>query len=152
MDLLAAYPWPGNVRELRNVLERALLLAQGKPLAAEHFSSLTVAGWSLMSSSAPPAAPPAAPTMRAAAAAQAFAGDRALLDGSTAGWILDALKKAPNGLTRSEISGLFARHRPAEEIARALTALAERSLIGLDRTKTAGRPVERWFALESDPR
>jgi DNA-binding NtrC family response regulator len=29
---LAQYPWPGNVRELRNVLERALLLWDGKSL------------------------------------------------------------------------------------------------------------------------
>ncbi len=27
LDVLGAYPWPGNVRELRNVLERAVLLA-----------------------------------------------------------------------------------------------------------------------------
>jgi DNA-binding NtrC family response regulator len=26
---LEAYPWPGNVRELRNVIERAVLLANG---------------------------------------------------------------------------------------------------------------------------
>ena len=29
MDLLQAYRWPGNVRELRNVMERAVLLADG---------------------------------------------------------------------------------------------------------------------------
>ena len=28
--MLAAYPWPGNVRELRNVIERAVLLADGE--------------------------------------------------------------------------------------------------------------------------
>jgi DNA-binding NtrC family response regulator len=31
---LAAYPWPGNIRELRNVLERALLLAEGEAIDA----------------------------------------------------------------------------------------------------------------------
>jgi len=31
---LAAYAWPGNVRELRNVLERALLLTDGRTLGA----------------------------------------------------------------------------------------------------------------------
>ena len=29
---LEAYPWPGNIRELRNVLERAVLLADGDEL------------------------------------------------------------------------------------------------------------------------
>jgi DNA-binding NtrC family response regulator len=29
MEALAGYPWPGNLRELRNVLERAILLAEG---------------------------------------------------------------------------------------------------------------------------
>ncbi|MBI3724142.1 sigma-54-dependent Fis family transcriptional regulator, partial [bacterium] len=30
------YEWPGNVRELRNVLERALIVSRGAPLAVEH--------------------------------------------------------------------------------------------------------------------
>ena len=33
---LQRYAWPGNVRELRNVLERALILAAGGTLQAEH--------------------------------------------------------------------------------------------------------------------
>jgi transcriptional regulator with PAS, ATPase and Fis domain len=40
MSLLKAYPWPGNIRELRNVLERASLLAQGRPFDLEHFPGL----------------------------------------------------------------------------------------------------------------
>ena len=36
--LLADYPWPGNTRELKNMLERALLLAQGEVLTAPLFS------------------------------------------------------------------------------------------------------------------
>lgn len=40
MNLLKSYTWPGNIRELRNVLERALLLAQGKPLTPEYFQGL----------------------------------------------------------------------------------------------------------------
>jgi two-component system, NtrC family, response regulator AtoC len=48
MDALKAYGWPGNVRELRNVVERAMLLADGQtltlgdfPVAAAHPSRLT---------------------------------------------------------------------------------------------------------------
>lgn len=33
---LQAYPWPGNIRELRNVLERALLLSEGRTLERSH--------------------------------------------------------------------------------------------------------------------
>jgi len=29
MERLSSNPWPGNVRELKNVLERAILLANG---------------------------------------------------------------------------------------------------------------------------
>ncbi|HKZ85367.1 MAG TPA: dihydroxyacetone kinase operon transcriptional regulator DhaR [Anaerolineae bacterium] len=34
--ILAAYPWPGNSRELESVLERAALLADGRPVEMEH--------------------------------------------------------------------------------------------------------------------
>jgi DNA-binding NtrC family response regulator len=34
VELLGRYPWPGNVRELRNVIERAVLLAQGPQITA----------------------------------------------------------------------------------------------------------------------
>lgn len=44
MDLLQQYGWPGNVRELRNVLERAVVLAEGDRLTARHlqFQSATL--------------------------------------------------------------------------------------------------------------
>ncbi len=32
IDMLTAYHWPGNVRELENVIERAVLLAEGNVL------------------------------------------------------------------------------------------------------------------------
>lgn len=36
MDILKAYPWPGNVRELKNVLERAVILADGTRIEPPH--------------------------------------------------------------------------------------------------------------------
>ncbi|MFH0871225.1 MAG: sigma 54-interacting transcriptional regulator [bacterium] len=36
--MLQEYFWPGNVRELRNVLERAMILAEGDQILPEHFS------------------------------------------------------------------------------------------------------------------
>jgi Nif-specific regulatory protein len=35
-DALLANPWPGNVRELRNAIERAIILADGGLITAEH--------------------------------------------------------------------------------------------------------------------
>ena len=37
---LAGWPWPGNVRELRNVMERAMIFADGDTLQAEHLPPL----------------------------------------------------------------------------------------------------------------
>jgi DNA-binding NtrC family response regulator len=34
-DALQNYHWPGNLREMRNVLERAFLLAQDRPITPE---------------------------------------------------------------------------------------------------------------------
>ena len=36
MSMLQRYSWPGNIRELRNVLERALLMAENNLLTSEH--------------------------------------------------------------------------------------------------------------------
>ncbi|MBE0505053.1 MAG: sigma-54-dependent Fis family transcriptional regulator [Desulfuromonadales bacterium] len=36
MDALTKYCWPGNVRELKNVIERALILAEGDEVTVEH--------------------------------------------------------------------------------------------------------------------
>jgi transcriptional regulator with GAF, ATPase, and Fis domain len=41
MQQLQDYDWPGNVRELQNVLERALILSQGKPLAFPNLKATT---------------------------------------------------------------------------------------------------------------
>src|SRR3954463_15815556 len=42
--LLKGYGWPGNVRELRNVVERAMLLAEGTQLEAHDFGALKGGG------------------------------------------------------------------------------------------------------------
>jgi two-component system, NtrC family, response regulator AtoC len=43
MRRLQAYSWPGNIRELRNAVERAMLLAEGKELAATQFPVVSAA-------------------------------------------------------------------------------------------------------------
>jgi DNA-binding NtrC family response regulator len=35
LDLLVSYDWPGNVRQLENVLQRALVLAGGRPITPD---------------------------------------------------------------------------------------------------------------------
>jgi two-component system, response regulator FlrC len=59
--LLLTYPWPGNVRELDNLLQRALILASGPVIDAEHirFESITEGGVA-HAVRAPTAAPSAA--------------------------------------------------------------------------------------------
>jgi DNA-binding NtrC family response regulator len=41
VERLTSWPWPGNVRELRNVIERALIFADGEVLLPEHLPPLT---------------------------------------------------------------------------------------------------------------
>ena len=41
--MLRQHPWPGNVRELRNLVERAVLLAEGDRLQSSDFESLQTA-------------------------------------------------------------------------------------------------------------
>jgi two-component system response regulator HydG/two-component system response regulator AtoC len=36
MDCFLKYRWPGNIRELRNVLEKAMLLGEGKVITLDH--------------------------------------------------------------------------------------------------------------------
>ncbi len=38
LEKLTAYGWPGNVRELANILERAVILCQGRVLQEEHIA------------------------------------------------------------------------------------------------------------------
>lgn len=52
MIALQRYPWPGNVRELRNVVERALIIAEGPEIQLRHLPS-RIAGLVQKSSSSP---------------------------------------------------------------------------------------------------
>jgi hypothetical protein len=92
--------------------------------------------------------------LRAALALWRYAADSAaLIFGSalgdpTADLLLARLREAPDGLRLTEIADVFGRHRSADEVGRALQALAARELVRSKKEATRGRPAERWFAVE----
>jgi DNA-binding NtrC family response regulator len=55
LAMLKEYQWPGNIRELRNMLERAVLLAQNRPLTPDCFPGLSPSLSSLVPESENPA-------------------------------------------------------------------------------------------------
>lgn len=64
----------------------------------------------------------------------------------TADMILDTLRQSPEGMTRTQLSDLFRRHRSASEINRALGALARCGLAVTGKRESGGRPVEVWYS------
>lgn len=72
---LAAYGWPGNVRELENVMQRALILAPGATIEAEHLlfagGAQEVLDLVTATQAQPSAAAPATVAAEAAATTQA---------------------------------------------------------------------------------
>ena len=62
--------------------------------------------------------------------------------------LLQALRNAPDGLTRTELSTCLGRNQPAGRIKRALEMLQERRLALCTMNPTDGRPAERWCAVK----
>jgi chromosome segregation and condensation protein ScpB len=63
--------------------------------------------------------------------------------------ILESLRAvAPDGMTRTEISGLFGRNQPARRITAVLRDLEARRLILKEKGEHEGpgRPPEYWYA------
>ena len=59
--------------------------------------------------------------------------------------IIAAMKNSGEGMTRTEIRDLFSRNRNSEQIDRILSDLAVNGIAKMEKTETAGRPVERWI-------
>ncbi|MBI3096764.1 MAG: sigma-54-dependent Fis family transcriptional regulator, partial [Planctomycetes bacterium] len=57
-DMLGVYDWPGNVRELENAIERAVIVAAGRPITPAAFPPEVRAGPAVPVTASPP--PPAA--------------------------------------------------------------------------------------------
>jgi hypothetical protein len=66
--------------------------------------------------------------------------------------ILQGLRASPQGLTRDEIRQLVGKNVASDRIGTALGVLVEYNLARLAKEATAGRPVERWFAVSGDGR
>jgi hypothetical protein len=62
--------------------------------------------------------------------------------------VLDGLRQAPAGLTRTDISNLLGRHYSASRIQTALDALSQTGKAHRMNERTDGRSTERWFATE----
>jgi hypothetical protein len=60
--------------------------------------------------------------------------------------IHQALQSSPNGLTRTQIRDLFARHQSRQRVDHALHALTAAGRAQPSKILTAGRPTERWTA------
>jgi hypothetical protein len=60
--------------------------------------------------------------------------------------LLSQLRRAPGGLTRTELSNALGRNRTAADLGQALTLLTEHGLAAANMEETSGRSAERWFA------
>jgi hypothetical protein len=65
----------------------------------------------------------------------------------TADTIRAALRRNPEGMTRTEISSLFDRHKSADQVTRALELLRSQNMAEFRSRPTRGRPAERWVAI-----
>lgn len=66
--------------------------------------------------------------------------------------ILAALKDAPMGLTRTQISQALGRNASSERIQGALSTLLNRGRVRREREETNGRPVEIWVIASHPPK
>jgi len=57
MSMLRNYPWPGNIRQLRNVIERAIVVAEGGLITVDHLPPELTVGSAPMNSLATGAKP-----------------------------------------------------------------------------------------------
>jgi hypothetical protein len=60
--------------------------------------------------------------------------------------ITSALEAASDGLTRTDLSNLFKRHKSGDRIDQALGLLERTGQARREKRKTGGRPSERWFS------
>ncbi len=68
----------------------------------------------------------------------------------TADAIMAALRGAGSaGMTRWELTDFFKRNKSNSELSRGLLVLHKAGRARFEREKTSGRPIERWWAIDS---
>src|SRR5262249_15913651 len=92
MERLARYSWPGNIRELENILEGAVILANGPPLEID--PEVFAAAPAARSDSTPPPAPSDSESAGQAATDTGPAPLLESLESNTRNHILAALEQA----------------------------------------------------------
>jgi len=115
IEVLCAYDWPGNVRELENVIQRAMVIADGPTLSAIHLglegalpaeSQLTAMAWANQAVSADLAEVSAAAPVTEARAAPSLADRRAMQEAEL---IMETLKASPTKTMAAERLGISER-------------------------------------------
>jgi DNA-binding NtrC family response regulator len=91
LEKLTAYPWPGNIRELENVIERAVLFADGTQIGVADLPE------ELRSASTP------APARAAEPSSPSAAGDDASATGASSDGLKEQVKAAMSRLERDLI-------------------------------------------------
>jgi hypothetical protein len=68
------------------------------------------------------------------------------LNDGVADQILQALRQAPSGMTRTQIRDLFRRHKSSSELDQALRTLEKTGRARSESRVTGGAPKTVWFA------
>jgi hypothetical protein len=63
--------------------------------------------------------------------------------------LLESLREHPDGLTRTQISGLFSRHVNGSQLDQLLSYMRGRGFIDMRTESTTGRPTERWCIVRT---
>jgi DNA-binding NtrC family response regulator len=115
--VLTAYDWPGNVRELRNVMRRAVMLAEGDVVDLQHLPPELA---SRRETAAPPIGAEGLPDDNAGRIAipQANVGIKTAVEQLERGMITNALREHHGNQTRAAAQLGITRQALAQKIAK----------------------------------